>query len=125
MLQVTGNHSETSPTFLHVSERRIAEAVRAERVALATGPRRPQHQLKVIEGTAELLVQFDGSVLGETVGLITVGAVEPAGFSLQIHFSVKHFSSYFNDKTVCTDVKTSRGFTPRHTTSINGTSKST
>lgn len=90
-------HSETGPTFFHVSERWIAEAVRAERVALATGPRRPQHQLKVIEGTAELLVQFDGSVLGKTVRLITVGAVEPAGFSLRIHFSVKHFSN-FNDK---------------------------
>lgn len=85
-----GYHSETRPTFLHVSERWIAEAVRTERVALATGPRRPQHQLKVVQGTAELLVQFDGAVLRKTVGLITVGAMKPAGFRLQIHFSVKH-----------------------------------
>lgn len=70
-------------TLLHVSERWVTEAVRAQGVALATGPRGPQHQLKVIQRTAQLLVQLDGSVLGKTVGLITVGAVEPAGFGLE------------------------------------------
>lgn len=71
-------------TFLHVSERWVAEAVWAQWVTLATGSRRPQHKLKVIQRTAELFVQLDGSVLGKTVGLITVGAVEPAGLCLQI-----------------------------------------
>lgn len=70
-------------TLLHVSERWITEAVGAEGVALAPGPRGPQHQLKVIQWTAQLLVQLDGSVLGKAVGLITVGAVEPAGLGLE------------------------------------------
>lgn len=74
-----------SPTFLHVPERWIAKAVGTQGVALAPGPRGPQQKLKVIQGTAELLVQFDGSILGKTVGLVTVGAVEPAGLGLQIH----------------------------------------
>lgn len=70
------------PTFLHVPERRVAEAVRAQRVALAPRPGGPQHQLKFVQRAAQLLVQLDGSVLGETVGLVTVGTVQPAGLGL-------------------------------------------
>lgn len=77
------------PTFLHVSERWITEAVWTQRVTLATGSRCPQHKLKVIQWTAELLVQLDGSILRKTVGLITVGAVKPAGLGLQIHLSIR------------------------------------
>lgn len=73
-----------SHTFLHVPERWVAEAVGAQRVTLAPGPRGPQHQLKVIQWTAELLVQLDGSILGKTVSLVTVGAVESAGFGLDV-----------------------------------------
>ena len=83
-----------SPTFLHVPERWIAEAVGAEGVALAPGPRCPQHQLKVVQWTAELLVQLDGSILGKTVGLVTVGAVEPAGLGLQTHVRIRSRPSH-------------------------------
>lgn len=72
-------------TFLHVPERWIAEAVWTQGVALAPGPRSPQHKFKVIQWTAKLFVQLDGSILGKTVGLVTVGAVEPAGLGLQTH----------------------------------------
>lgn len=76
-------------TFLHIPERRVAEAVGTQRVAFAPGPGGPQDNLKVIQGTAELLVQLDGSVLGEAVGLIAVGAVEPAGLGLQAQVHVR------------------------------------
>lgn len=59
-------------TFLHVSEGRVAEAVGTQRVALPAGARCPQHQLELIQRTPELLIEFDGSVLGQTVRLITV-----------------------------------------------------
>lgn len=78
-----GGPTFARPTFLHVPEGRVAEAVGAQRVALAPGPGRPQHQLKVVQRAAELLVQLDGAVLGEAVGLVAVGAVEPAGLGLQ------------------------------------------
>lgn len=74
---------ENEVTFLHVPEWRVAEAVGAQGVALAPGPWGPQHQLKVVQRTAELLVQLDGSILGKTVGLVTVGAVESAGLGLR------------------------------------------
>lgn len=70
-------------TFLHVPEGGVAEAVGTQRVALPSGARRPQHQLKVVQRTAKLLVQLDGSVLGQAVGLIAVGAVESARLGLQ------------------------------------------
>jgi len=69
-------------TFLHVPEGGVAAAVGTQRVALAAGPRRPQDQLKVIQGAAQLLVQLEDSVLGDAVCLVTVGAVEPAGLGL-------------------------------------------
>lgn len=72
-------------TFLHVPEGGVTEAVGTEGVALAPGPRCPQHQLKVVQWTSELLVQLDGSILRQAVGLVTVGAVEAAGLGLHTH----------------------------------------
>lgn len=63
---------DTRLTFLHVSERRVAEAVGTQRVSFPAGARCPQHQLKLIQRTPELLVEFDGSILGQTVRLITM-----------------------------------------------------
>lgn len=51
-------------TFLHVPEGGVAEAVGADGVALPLGAGRPEHQLKVIQRAAQLLVQLDGSILG-------------------------------------------------------------
>lgn len=52
-------------------------------ITLSSGSRRPQHQLKVIQGTTQLLVEFDGTVLGETVGVITVRAVQATWLGLE------------------------------------------
>lgn len=79
-------------TFLHVPERRVAEAVRTQRVTFASGPRGPQNNLKIIQGAAELFEQLNGSILGKTVGLVTVGAVEPAGLGLQTKVYFKCYS---------------------------------
>ena len=85
-------------TFLHVSEGGVAEAVGAEGVALPPGAGGPQHQLKVVQRAAQLLVQLDGSVLRQAVRLITVGAVEPAGPALHTPGGNCLISSTANEK---------------------------
>lgn len=57
-------YSQALLTFLHVPEGGVAEAVGADGVALPLGAGRPEHQLKVIQRAAQLLVQLDGSILG-------------------------------------------------------------
>lgn len=81
-------------TFLHVPEWRVAEAVGAQGVALSPRPWSPQHKLKVIQWTPELLVKLDGSILGKTVGLVTVRAVESAGLGLHAHVCFISFKNH-------------------------------
>ena len=57
-------------------------AVGAQRVALAPGARRPQDQLEVVQRAAQLLVELDGAVLGQRVGLVAVRAVQAARLGL-------------------------------------------
>lgn len=57
-------------------------AVWTQWVAFAPGARGPQDQLKVIQWASQLLVELDGTILGEGVGLITVGAVQATWLGL-------------------------------------------
>lgn len=54
-----------------------------ERVALSSGSRRPEHQLKVIQGATQLFVEFNCTILWETVGVITMRAVQTTWFRLE------------------------------------------
>ena len=69
-------------TFLHIPEGGVTEAIRADGVALPPRARGPEHQLKVIQRAAQLLVQLDGSVLGQAVRVVAVRAVQPTGLGL-------------------------------------------
>ena len=55
---------------------------RSKQTHLSFGPRGPEHELEVVERTLDLLVEFDGAVLGQGVRLVTVGAVKTTRFGL-------------------------------------------
>lgn len=70
-------------------------------IALSSGSRRPQHELKIIQGTTQLLVEFDGTVLGEAVGVITVRAVQATWLGLETeHKSPDHLQGQQSLKLV-------------------------
>lgn len=94
-------HVCRTPTFFHVPEGRMVVTVWTQWIALSSGSRWPQHQLKVIQGTTQLLVEFDGTVLGEAVGVITVRAVQATWLGLETeHKSPDHLQGQQSLKLV-------------------------
>lgn len=57
--------------------------VRTQWVTLPSRSRGPQHQFKVIQGASQLFVEFDGTILGKAVGLVTVRTVQAAWLGLE------------------------------------------
>lgn len=76
-------------------------AVGTKWVALAPGARGPQDQFKVIQWAPQLLVELDGTVLGEGVGLITVGAVQAAWLGLWDGGNKKEYEGAGPDFLAC------------------------
>lgn len=59
-------------------------AVGAERVALALVSCRPREELKVIQGTLELLVDSDNAVLGKIISFVAVRTMQASWLGLHV-----------------------------------------
>ena len=62
--------------FAHVGEGRVVVAVGAEDVALALGASRKVQDFKIVQRAFEFLMEFDVAILRQTVGFITVVAIQ-------------------------------------------------
>lgn len=68
-------------------------AVRAEWVALALVSCRPREELKVVQGTLELLIDTNNAVLGQVVGFFAVRTMQARWLGLDILHVTSAFST--------------------------------